>query len=424
MENTRSIFTYISIAIIVLALGGLAGWYFFLSNKSNSTNATDTARGLGTATPSFEGTTGSNESNTLAANSWTGTGDGTANVSSNQLWEVEKTPVAGFGFVTVGTTSTSVLQHLYYTERSNGYIESADLTTRSSVRITNDLHPKVYEALFTTDGSVIQRAINDTGAISTFAGTVKTTVASGTTSVALDGFFFPQNIFELSVNPIAKTVFFLTHAGTPGNTGSVGITTQWDGSKQKQIFSSLVGSWHSQFLPDGRIILTESPSDNLAGYAYQLNSDGTLTDIERNIPGLTVSLDPSSKALIYGQSSQGTLSTYVQTAPNATTTPLSIATIADKCVWLPGKGETAYCAVPKSLATSTFLNDWYRGAVHTSDVWWQINAITGEVSQVYSPSSSDGVALDVQNPQMDSTGTYIAFTNANDESLWVLKITN
>lgn len=418
MQKFTKILSYIAIGIFVLGLGGLAGWYFFTSQKGTSAKGTTSGFGAGNPTPTFQGSTGSTQANILATTNWTNGGNSGSSVASTQLWEVDTTPVAGFGFVANGTSTPL----LYYTERANGYVESTNLSTRSSVRVTKDLRPKIYTALFSNDGSVVLRSISDKGVITTSAGTIKTITTASSTNTSLDVASFPDNITGVAVNPATRSIFYLAYANTT-NGGTVGITAQWDGTKQKQVFSSLVNSWRPLYLSDGRIFLTESAADDLPGYAFQLNTDGSLTDIIRGVPGLTISPDPSSKAFIYGQSAAGELSLFVQTAPNATSSPLALATIADKCVWAPGKSETVYCAVPKFIDTKTFINDWYRGQTHTNDIWWQINAVTGGISQVYSPSASDGVTLDVENPQIDSTGTYIAFTNAADESLWVLKIT-
>jgi hypothetical protein len=65
---------------------------------------------------------------------------------------------------------------------------------------------------------------------------------------------------------------------------------------------------------------------------------------------------------------------------------------------------------------------WYRGEIHTSDEWWKIDATTGSTTMIYSPKVSNNVSIDVDRPVIDATGNYIAFINAADKSLWMLKI--
>ena len=61
------------------------------------------------------------------------------------------------------------------------------------------------------------------------------------------------------------------------------------------------------------------------------------------------------------------------------------------------------------------------GAVHTSDTWWRIDASTGEVTPLLEPGDTDKT-FDVENPMIDSAGEKIAFMDAKDKSLWILRI--
>ena len=61
------------------------------------------------------------------------------------------------------------------------------------------------------------------------------------------------------------------------------------------------------------------------------------------------------------------------------------------------------------------------GVVHTSDTWWRIDADTGEATPVLEPGDMDQ-EFDVENPMIDSAGEQIAFMDARDKSLWLLRI--
>ena len=90
-------------------------------------------------------------------------------------------------------------------------------------------------------------------------------------------------------------------------------------------------------------------------------------------------------------------------------------------MWLPGNSEIVYCAVPNGPIPPNFLTNWYRGSVHLTDDWWKIDLSTGTTQRIYSPSA-DNFSLDVENPTIDQSGNYIAFINATDQSLWVLRV--
>lgn len=414
------------VGLVVLVLGGLAGWYFYLHSQETTPVSAQTGSDIGTSTPSFEGSSGSTEANQEIATQAFGTITTTASgTSSSELWEVDPAAVAGMGFVTSETD-----EYLYYVERGNGYVFAAHPSSESTARLTDTLMPKVYQALFADDGSVIERSIDQNGNITTFLGTISTsTSATGSSTPAsvssvstgpatLAGLYLPAGIQSIALNRASKALFYLT-ADPKG--GVDGTSVQWNGTKQKQIFSSAIGSWRPTILDDGTIVLLESPADGIPGYAYTLSSTGTLAPLVRNVAGLTILPKSSSQLLIYGSSVGSTLSLYGITT-SGTPQALSVATVADKCVWLPGSSEIAYCAVPNNPTPNDFLDAWYQGATHTSDDWWEIDLSDGTVERIYSPSINN-VSLDVEDPTIDPSGNYIAFINATNQSLWILHVT-
>ena len=415
--------TYILVLLIVIILGALAGWYFFLRGKTDATTATDTARGLGHPAPSFNGISSTQNNATASFSPAPSTGALNTNNSTSPLWHVDKTPVAGMRFIKTATSSS-----LYYVERGNGYVFSADPNAHTITRLTDTLMPKTYEAIFASDGSVIERSIQDDGSIATFVGVIiATTTASDSSNTAgtLKGTYLPHNIIQIAAAPKGRSVVYLLKDASPGVSGAF---AQWDGSKAKTFFNSPITHWQLQWLADGRMVILEAPADDMSGYAYILGSDGALSPLVRNIPGLTVLPSDSSSALLYGSSSHGALTLFVRQSPAITPVALSIQTIADKCVWAPTtkmvRGKTIkqmilYCAVPTVAPNGTFINDWYRGVVHTTDTWWKVDASSGTASQIYAPN---GLSLDVLDPTIDPSETHISFINAVDDSLWVLTI--
>ena len=432
-NRTPKLVTFLFGAVIVLTLGGLAGWYFYLHSQETTTTAIDSSRGLGVTPPSFEGTSGSTQANqaiatqALSANSYKPSA-----TSSSQLWEVDRTAVAGMGFVT-----SQADEHLYYVERANGYVFSAHPAGETTERLTDTLMPKVYEAQFSANGSVIERSVDAGGNVTTFLGTVSTssslvsststtnvqraTVAAQTGATSsepaiLAGVYLEPNIRSIAVNPSSRALFYLI-ADPQG--GVSGVTMQWNGSKRTRIFSSTIGSWQPSILADGTMVLLESPVDGLAGYAYTLSPTGVLSALVGDVAGLTILPKASSSYLVYGASSGNNLSLFMQAT--STSARLPFATIASKCVWLPGKSEIIYCAVPNNPAPSNFLDGWYRGTANTSDDWWEMDLSSGASQRIYSPSANN-VSLDVKDPIIDPSGNYIAFLNAKDRSLWVLRV--
>jgi hypothetical protein len=414
MQKIRLVLLYILAVVIVVVLGGTVGWYFFLHVPQTRNDAIDAARGLGVSIASFTG--GSTQDNIRTIVS--GGSTSTSATSSSPLWQVDKAPVAGMNFVKRATSTT-----IDYVQRANGYVFRADPVQKTVVRVTETLMPKIYDSVISPNGSVLARSLDDSGFITTFTATVGATTSKTSTSTAqnsLNGTYLEKGIRQVVSSPTTQSIFYLI----PNTTGGIdGFTAPWNGLKPKKVFSSTITHWMPLWLSDGRLIITESAMDDLPGYAYRVESDGTMTLLVGNVPGLTFLPHASSKAILYGSSSGGTLTLFTQGAASTTPTALSIQTIADKCVWLDGKSLIAYCAVPTTPPKGRFLDQWYRGAIHTSDTWWKVDVQNGIVLEMYSPKRSDGVDLDVERPIIDSSGNYITFINASDKSLWMLKIT-
>src|SRR3989344_7316691 len=132
----------------------------------------------------FQGNRGGEEGS--AGVSDTVTGGGEESISTKpieRLWRVDRGPVAGFSFVdrVLPLSSTSSTGSLFFVQRGTGYILSADTKTQVVSRMTNTLMQKIYEAHIGTSGEyVFLRSVDETGALTTFAGTLVADDATGT----------------------------------------------------------------------------------------------------------------------------------------------------------------------------------------------------------------------------------------------------
>ena len=424
-QRIITIVSYLIIMVLIVSLTGLVGWYFFLRSKTATIVSINTARGFGTAAPLFEGAGGSTYQNVLsniAPNSSSTAPSVSIKRKPPQLWKISQNPVAGAGFVKSGASTM-----IYFVERATGYIFSADPETGELVRITNTLRPKIYEAFFTNNGFVIERSLDDAGNIVTFAGTLLAAPAkeSATTTEALRGTLLERNIISLAVHPASPEIFYTT---LDAKAGLVGTRTLWNGSKMKQVFSSNILDWRMVWLADGRLIITQKAADNTAGYSYEVSQTSVQKSLIGNVSGLTLLPRASSPAILYGASGGGTLSLWAKIDQKTPAVQLPLKTVADKCVWAPSKtvGKVvdmtlfAYCAVPQTLPDGDFLDQWYRGAVHTEDSWWKVDVKSGTAKALF--SSAQLASLDVDRPTIDESGNYIAFINAADTSLWLLRL--
>ena len=434
--KTRAIVEYLLAAVLVLILGSLTGWYFFLRTQTKTTANQSAARGFGIAIP--EGRA-NGDVTVGSARSETGASPEQTTQRPAQLWRVEEKPTAGHAFVGSGN-----FLRLRYVERAGGYVFDANAETGLRTRLTNTLLPKIYEAQFSENGHVFERSVDTLGAVTTFAGTVSTsTNPSSATSPAMTllGSYLAKNIIQLSVHPVSGALLYTV---ADGGGGAV-MSAEWDGQKTKTLLASAILNWQPAILEDGRTFLVQAAADGIPGYGYELRKDGTLSRLLGPVPGLVTRVRPSSKpgtdALLWSQSVRGELRLFVRVGQNANSVQLPVRTTADKCAWvsdpalastvakamadkLPGtaaKDLIAYCGVPQGSPGQTFLDNWYRGAVHSSDSLWRIDADAGTAELVFTPPSN--TPIDIENIEADRAGSFLAFTNAADKSLWLYRLT-
>lgn len=405
------LFQYIGLAAMTLLVVGLVGWYFFLRGQQADIAGLDAARGFDIAVPSFTGTRSSTSENIEGGPSaemlLTTQGKG----RPPRLWRVSTSPVAGAGFL-IGSTT------LRYVERSTGHIYDVEPGFGLVMRRTNTLVPKVYEASVAGDGSIAMRTLEETGAPMTLIGVLGTTTAEG--FVRFESTNLGAGVLALAPSPTRPEMLLL--AARAG--GAELVRSSSKDEAPVRLLSLFLTSLEPLWLSDGRIFLSERPASGIAGSAYEVLS-GALVPLIRNVPGLSILPRASSGALLYSSDDGVRLRLFVRAAAGASTSELSLQTTAKKCVWKPSVGTTtaqlsAYCASPQSATAARFTDAWVRGSAHTADSWFTIDLGAAKAEKFFTPEST--VAIDVENPMMDARGEYIAFMNARDKSLWVLRI--
>lgn len=405
MRTALHITQFLLAGLVVVIVGATLGWYVFIHRQIQTTTAQDTARGAGIA-PSFGSPQGSTFANTAAGdNTSAQPQNGTS--SAPRLWQISKTPVAGFGF---DATSTGLI---LFVERASGNVLQADPSRATIERLTNTLFPKTYDAAIIGEYAIL-RSI-DGNALTTYAGAIAASTSTGEVGT-LDGVYLPKNILTIAARDKSTLAYLLQNP----HGGSLGVTSDLAGKGQKQFFSSALADWRLIGLKDGVLYLVQKPADGVPGFSFMLQKDGSLSPLISNVPGLMIAPRASSTALLWSSSGGSSLVLFGRTAANASAETLPIKTVAEKCAWGPGSSLIAYCAVPRTLSTSAFLNDWYAGALHTTDAIWKVDVSAGTAEQFFATDST--LALDMENLRFDPSGSYLVFINATDKTLWSLRI--
>ncbi|TSC87000.1 MAG: hypothetical protein G01um10148_105 [Parcubacteria group bacterium Gr01-1014_8] len=444
------IFKYASIGLIFVLIIGLGGWYIYLRTQTSSIDAASSGRGFRASIPTSS-SLGSTFTNIISGFRRTpseasenppgispqsfssgisnfsegvktafgnlisglgslvpGSASSTPIKQTPRLWQVQKSPVAGFRFIAATTTT------LRFMERSSGYIFDVNPATGKTTRVTNTLIPKVYDARFARDGSpVIKTLENDVRT------TYSATLASSSNETLATLVLTPlgNNVADAVPNATSRELLSLIES----ENGSSIVRSGWNGSKPTTLFSSSLSGWRMYWTYDNKVYIAQKAATGVPGNAYELLGNGELVPLARSVSGLTIVPKATSTALLIA-SDAGVVSTLVR--PNADTAfiILPVKTIVDKCLWAPGNNLIAYCAVPSSIPSKQFLDEWYRGEIHTADSWWRVDASAGSAQLLFSPARESGSSLDAETPRIDNSGTYIAFLDSHDKSLWILRI--
>ncbi|MFZ2719426.1 MAG: hypothetical protein WAZ27_00995, partial [Minisyncoccia bacterium] len=340
MRDIDTTFKYVGLAAIALLVFGLAGWYVFIGRQTADVGDLSESRGFNVGVPSFTGSRGSTAENIALGFGASLIEAGVASSSGERprpprMWRVSSSPVAGAGFVQSGDANT-----LRFVERSTGHVFDADPRTGTVARRTNRLIPKVYDAAVGPGGAIVARSFSDEGVRATFVGSLGTTTVDGFTP--LEGVDLGPQITDIAFTSSSSILFLTREKG-----GTQLIRSGLDGSKSTQVVSLFAGEFDMNLLPDGRVTLTEKPASGIAGNAYEVGKDGSLIALTRNTSGLTLLARASSSALFVGTDAENRLALSVRPSREAALTTLNLATIADKCAWVPGISLTAFCAVPQ-----------------------------------------------------------------------------
>ncbi len=393
-------FRLVGIAAIVFLLVGLGGWYVFLSGRTTEVALTGESRGFSVGIPSFSGSRGSTLENLvqgLPLNEEVHVAT-SSHPRPPRLWQVNQTPVAGAGFVIQGSTTL-----IRFVERSNGHVFDANVETGEVARRTNTSLGTIYDAQIGSIEGLLLRTLDASSTVHTLIG------AFGTTT--------ENDLQELNVVDVGPTHTITFRGDTPlllvGDTESrlVASTTN---SKERALFTSPIRKWH--ITRADPLIVAEPAASGILGSAFSVGTGGVLTNVATK-KGLTIAAHPESNVFLVGEEGENLA---LSVLSGTTTRSLSIQTIAEKCIWAPGRALIAYCAVPKEAPKSGFLDAWYRGATHTSDRWYTVESATGASEILYTPS--EDIELDVEFPAIDESARYMLFINARDKSLWALRI--
>lgn len=404
---------YISILIILLILGAFL-WYFFGRTPVSTPLGTDTENpDLFPFGSNVSG--GKNQDGTIRPGG-SDTGSGTIDLSGGagsrqpRLRKVSDDQVSGAGIFKKGDIAV-----IHYMDRATGHIFETNADTMARNKISNITMPKVYETLWSTDGTeLIARYLKDDDVtIQSFYGRLPATT---TTNSVIEGYFLPSNIREISL--AGNKIIYLD----PVQDGAL-VGSDIDGTKKSFVTNLYSRDWLLGIVNSKNALVGAKPSGVVSGDLYTLDmTTGTKLKIMTDILGLTGLMSHDGTAVIASASEGRGIASAMYSIKDKNLSTLSISTLSDKCAWSRSEKNIAYCGVPTAIQSGVYPDDWYQGVVSFDDRLWVIDSETGEADLILDPSTEAGIDMDMIKIDTDASGEHLIFTNKKDSSLWVLDL--
>ncbi|OHA80233.1 MAG: hypothetical protein A2747_02225 [Candidatus Yonathbacteria bacterium RIFCSPHIGHO2_01_FULL_44_41] len=419
--------TLIAIASLVILLIVGVGAYFYFTKKPASTLPTSTTfPGEGRPSTGFPATGTGGE---------TGGGDAPAPGSSSvlpRLYELHKLPVAGVGFAETGRSPNRTISARYI-ERGLGHIFETPLETLAESRIVNETRSRIMEALWGNNGkSVVIRFVDEKegGAIIKASilnlGGVSTSFARGTSTSPMSDFIKTEEVFLPDYIPFMATAedggdkLFYLENGVGVSRGSIAT---FKGLGVSTIFNSAFTEWLPQFPNQQLVTLTTKPSATVPGHLFFVDlKTKSVTKILGGRNGLTTLTSRNGKLTLFAEIKNGVPELSFYDVTKKVSHPLYLQTLPEKCVWGVKNTTLAYCAVPQTIPSATYPDQWYQGLVTFSDSMWEIDTTTFNTRKILVPSNLGAPALDIINLALSSNDAYLLFMNKVTGTPWVYTI--
>jgi len=193
-----------------------------------------------------------------------------------------------------------------------------------------------------------------------------------------------------------------------------------DGSEWNNILSTRMKDLIVEWPDENKITIRTKPSGLAQSVVYAIDLfDNNLKKIIKETYGLTALWSPlGDKILISETNSQGkNLKLKLVDLNEQIIKELTFITLPEKCVWSQDN-RTIFCAVPKSIPVSAILpDDYYKEKISFSDEIWRINLETEDIVKIKDNSDYDAKEL-LLSPLED----YLLFINQKDGLLYSLKL--
>ncbi len=307
-------------------------------------------------------------------------------------------PVAGHAFLL--TPSAIILR---YAEMGTGHIYEMNLTdaTESQVSITT-IQETAY-AQFSPDGSkVLLGSFEGTDERYTI-GTIDTESKELINRASL-----PANIQNVAFRD-DRSVYYTSEDGSYTIGSYYDLTTNTSVEVFEVPLREITVDWGAQ----AHTLITR-PTPQLPGAMYSIRN-GVLSPIGMEGEGLTgfVHEDLAVATML----EEGMYASYAFTGGERL--QQSATLIPEKCTFDQIGIAEIWCGIPNEIINGEYLDGWYKGTRTSVDSLWFIDLKTQSARRVVPIKDVVNRDVDVIDMHADITGTYLAFINKIDRSLWL-----
>ncbi|OJI08646.1 MAG: hypothetical protein COV08_03685 [Candidatus Vogelbacteria bacterium CG10_big_fil_rev_8_21_14_0_10_49_38] len=371
----KKTFIFILIAAILISLG-VIGYLIFNQQKSGPTEQSTGLFNLFPLAGKQEPhETEISQDNQSGINQTNNEPDSTTNLNLQQI------KVGGLKVILVNGT-----QQTFFIDQKTGHLHTLD-NQNNLKRLTNFTWPgvdRVYWGQSADAWQIVMQRENGLK-IETILNSLKITGlseisdAENLTPVKTIPWLFDHS--SLAVSPDGRRFVYLTK-----QTNGAGIIylNDWILTKPVKIWESLLADWELSWPTEKAILVVDRPAYDYPGSAYLINLETKqVKRIISQINGLTAKLSPDGKNFIYAKSSLFGFGLYQYEVETEKSAPLDLKTLPEKCVW--GKSGLLYCAVPQTIPSGNYPDDWYQSKVSFKDNLWLIDLSQKITRQIHQP---------------------------------------
>ena len=425
--------TFTLIIVIVLAAIGAAYYWFFVRNASPSI---DTSSGTSQGGSSIFGNNGSlgNQGGKPASSTKPVSTEDQPGMPVPVLRELSKTPVGGMA---ASTTASSTI--IRWIDRGVGRVYQAYSDNTVIDELSNTTIPRVYSTYWNhnTTSFILQSVAEDSDKVTSFYATLfpvtqlsATSSGAASTPFELRGSSLPSATLAVAISPKGDRVFTLENnaLNNPQKTNvidmtSTGYISQFNGTKKSQVLSTPLSRLNIEWPEENTLAITTKGSAGSAGFLYFVNpKDGLFNKILGNIGGLSTLTSKDASRVLYTASTDTGIKSSLYNVKTGSSQDMIFNTMPEKCVWSTLQKNILYCAVPSTIPSATYPDDWYKGSVSFSDSIWEVDTTTGDAHQIVNLLKVAGTTIDATNLVLDPQENYLYFINNKNLTLWSLEL--